>query len=299
MRIRFVFIIQAMAMALMATGARAQDPSTDNAAALAALATNCGTHLSAAYAHDDGEAAKTYICGDKKNSVYWTADMDIDCDGDVTAACSEKTDPWFQVGTAFGSHVEADKVPYYVIPNNFNLGNNGIGGGQIAAIIYKGKVTYAVLADTGPPGIIGEASYATAKILGIPENPETGGTDGPVIYIVFTGAANRGAITSAGHDDVLTKGKALAEQFIKDNGGPTALARAPEATPGLRSVGRSLQVEGPGAWSLWVRDTKGRLVTTFTGKGPALQSLAHLDAGVYHMELVSGFRTRTASIALY
>ena len=289
----------AAAVALSVFGTQAQDPTTAYVADLTALTKTCAIHLSGAYAHDDGEAAKTYICGDKKNVAYWTADMDIDCDGDSTAACNKHTDPWFQVGTAFGSHVEADKVPYYVIPNNFNLGSNGIGGGQIAAIIYKGKVTFAVLADTGPPEIIGEASYATAKIQGIPENPENGGTDGPVIYIVFTGAANRGAITLAGHADVLTKGKALAEQFIQDNGGPTGLARAPEATPGLRSVGRSLQVSATGAWSLWVRDARGRIVGQWSGKGPALRVLDAVEPGVYQAELVSGFRARTASIALF
>jgi hypothetical protein len=184
--------------------------------------------------------------------------MDIDCDGDSTAACNTHTDPWFQAGTAFGSHVQADKVPYFVIPSNFNLSSNGIGGGQIAAIIYKGKLTFAVLADTGPTNIIGEASYATAKILGIPENPETGGTDGPVTYLVFTGPANRGAITAAGHADVLAKGMQLAAKFIQDNGGPTGLARAPEETPGLRSVGRSPGVFGRSSLEIGLRDARGR-----------------------------------------
>ncbi len=42
-----------------------------------------------------------------------------------------------------------------------------------------------MVGDTGPDEIIGEASYATAKALGIDPDPETGGTDSGVTYIVF------------------------------------------------------------------------------------------------------------------
>lgn len=252
-----------MLIVLLAFGARAQDPVTTYAADLVKLTKACNTHLSAAYAHDDGGTKNTYICGDLKNAVYWTADMDIDCDGDSTAVCNGKADPWFQVGTAFGDHVQADKVPYFVIPSNFNLSTNGIGGGQIAAIIYNGKLTFAVLADTGPTNIIGEASYATAKILGINPDPENGGTDGPVTYIVFTGSANRGAITAAGHADVLSKGMQLAAKFIQENGGTTGLAGAPEATPReltprLRPVARPCAAFGGSALDIGLRDARGR-----------------------------------------
>lgn len=299
MRIRNRLVKHAVALALLSFGARAQDPSTTGAAELAALARKCDTKLSAAYAYDDGGKKDTYICGDYKGTVHWTADLDIDCDGAQTATCNTTTDPWFQVGTAFGNNVDAAKVPYLVIPNNFNLGNNGIGGGQIAAVVYKGKLTFVVLADTGPAGIIGEASYATAKLLGIDPDPETGGTDGPVNYFVFTGTANRGAVTEAGHADALTKGMALAAQFIKENSGPTGLARASEATPGLPSVGRSLRIEARGAWSLRLRDARGRLADERTGKGPQEASLAGMNAGIYQVELITGGKTARAALPVF
>jgi hypothetical protein len=50
----------------------------------------------------------------------------------------------------------------------------------VAAIIYNNKVVYAVFADERPNNIIGEASYATARALGIDSNPETGGVDSGV-----------------------------------------------------------------------------------------------------------------------
>ncbi|MDB5103469.1 MAG: hypothetical protein JWP91_1158 [Fibrobacteres bacterium] len=282
--------------------ALAADPTTDNAADLLNLTKTCATHLSGAYATDDGGAKNTYICGDRKNVVYWTADMDIDCDGAVTSACNVQADPWFQEGTAFGDNVQADKVPYFVIPNNFNLGSNGIGGGQIAAIIYKGKLTYAVLADTGPAGIIGEASYATAKLLGIDPDPETGGTDGPVTYIVFTGTAPRAGITEAAHQDALTKGKAAADQFIKDNGGPTGF-RVAQAAPGVamsfRALGRTLEVDGSRSYSIRVMDSRGRAVRFIEGAGSSSHTLADLVPGVYRAETVSGGTRRNLRFVLF
>ena len=68
----------------------------------------------------------------------------------------------------------------------------GIEIGQVAAILYRGQVAYAVFLDEcGDRTLIGEASIATAKILGIDPDPRTGGTEGPVTYIVFTGPSGR------------------------------------------------------------------------------------------------------------
>ena len=47
------------------------------------------------------------------------------------------------------------------------------------------------LDECGDPSLIGEASCAAAKLLGIDPDPKTGGTDEPVTYIVFSGPAGR------------------------------------------------------------------------------------------------------------
>ncbi len=127
------------------------------------------------------------------NATFWTADMDIDCDGRITAACNKKTDPDFQNQLSCGEDIAADETPYFVIPGGSpaNSAKRDIKMGQVGAIIYKNQVVYAVFLDTGPKGIIGEASCATAKLLGINPDPKVGGTDGPVTYIVFAGPSGR------------------------------------------------------------------------------------------------------------
>jgi len=73
-----------------------------------------------------------------------------------------------------------------------NAKKRGIEIGQVAAILYTDQVVYAVFLDEcGDPKLIGEACCATAKLLGVDPDPKTGGTDGPVTYIVFTGASGR------------------------------------------------------------------------------------------------------------
>jgi hypothetical protein len=271
----------------LAPAARAADPATENVSALSALVKTCDTKLSGPYSYDDGDNKKAYICGDAKNAVYWTADMDIDCDGAGTATCNTGTDPWFQVGTAFGNNIDASKVPYFVIPSNFNLSSHGLGGGQIAAIIYNGKLTFAVLIDTGPANIIGEASYAAAKILGIDPDPETGGTDGPVTYIVFTGADAR-AGNPADHREALTKGAALAQKFITDNGGSVRIAAPPPSERAFRLAGRTFSVSAAGPYSVSLVDAEGREMFQGTGVGPERLDFSGIKPGLYWIRATVG-----------
>ncbi len=128
------------------------------------------------------------------NATFWTADMDIDCDGRETAFCNKKTDPSFQNELSCDADISANETPYFVIPTGSPAKSKkrGIEIGQIAAIIYKDQVVYAVFLDEcGTPTLIGEASCATARLLGIDPDPKKGGTDEPVTYIVFTGPTGR------------------------------------------------------------------------------------------------------------
>lgn len=128
------------------------------------------------------------------NATFWTADMDIDCDGRETAFCNKTTDPSFQNELSCGTDIAADETPYFVIPTGApaNSHERGIEIGQIGAIIYSNQVVYAAFLDEcGAPSLIGEASCATAKLLGVNPDPKNGGTDGPVTYIVFTGPTGR------------------------------------------------------------------------------------------------------------
>ena len=157
----------------------------------------------------------------KNGAVFWKADLDIDGDGQRTSKCDENTDPWYQDDTAFhqsdGRPLKADSLPYVVVPSSsgiWNYSGAGIKGGGVVAVIYNNKVQYAVVGDTGPSKIIGEASYATAQALGIDPDPESGGTDSGVTYILFRDSQ---VSPIESHSSAVSLGDRLAKQFLRDN----------------------------------------------------------------------------------
>ncbi|MEU8696173.1 glycoside hydrolase family 75 protein [Streptomyces sp. NPDC048680] len=191
-----------------------------SAADLLAKVSSCSQISNGKYRTDEETSATVPVCG-KNGAVFWKADMDIDCDGQVTTACNADTDPWFQDDTAFHTSgdkpLSAEKLPYVVVPSSssiWNYSSAGIKGGGVVAVIYGGKVEYAVVGDTGPDKIIGEASYATAKALGIDPDPETGGAESGVTYILFK---NSEVSPIESHDAAVTAGDALAKKFLQNN----------------------------------------------------------------------------------
>ncbi|MGW7528708.1 glycoside hydrolase family 75 protein [Streptomyces sp. NPDC054783] len=143
------------------------------------------------YRTDAGRPRTVPVCG-TRDAVFWKADMDIDCDGRSTARCNPRTDPQFATTTAYqqsdGRHLSAERLPYIVVPaasRTWNPRKHGVRGGSVAAVVYRGRVQYAVVGDTGPRDVIGEASYATARGLGIRADPRGGGVPSGVTYIVF------------------------------------------------------------------------------------------------------------------
>jgi hypothetical protein len=183
--------------------------TSPTASQLLAQTQNCTVVSKGDYATDEGEKATIPIC---KNGTafFWKSDMDIDCDGITTSHCSHSTDPAYYDETSFqtstGKFFTSDVTHYYVVPlpsSRFNYETSGIKAGSVAAVIYKNKLEYAVFADEGPTDIIGEGSYSLAVALGIDPNPATGGTTGPVTFIVFPGhvpspVENNTAIDSTG-----------------------------------------------------------------------------------------------------
>ncbi|WP_086810549.1 glycoside hydrolase family 75 protein, partial [Streptomyces reticuliscabiei] len=191
-----------------------------SAADLLAKVTSCSQLSNGKYRTDDETSASVPVCG-KNGAVFWKADMDVDCDGQRTSKCNEDTDPWYQDDTAFhqsnGKPLKADSLPYVVVPSSsstWNYSGAGIKGGGVVAVIYNNKVEYAVVGDTGPTKIIGEASYATAQALGIDPDPETGGTDSGVTYILFK---NSQVSPIESHSAAVSVGDQLAKQFIRNN----------------------------------------------------------------------------------
>nr|WSW65522.1 glycoside hydrolase family 75 protein [Streptomyces sp. NBC_00995] len=193
---------------------------TVGAAELLAEVEACKPVSNGSYRTDAGAKATVPVCG-MNGAVFWKADLDIDCDGQVTRACNVDTDPWFQGDTAFHTSgdrpLNAEELPYVVVPSRSSLwdfSNSGIKGGSVVAVIHAGKVEYAVVGDTGPAGIIGEASYATAEALGIDPDPKAGGVGSGVTYILF-----KDSVVSPieSHSAAVTAGEGLAEEFVRNN----------------------------------------------------------------------------------
>ncbi|MFF9088481.1 glycoside hydrolase family 75 protein [Streptomyces sp. NPDC014991] len=198
----------------------ARDEGLVTAAGLLARTDRCTPVSRGRYRTDADTAATVPVCG-TRNAVFWKADLDIDCDGRPTARCNRRTDPLFAPTTAFqqsdGRHLNAERLPYIVVPapsRRWNQRAHGVRGGSVAAVVYRDRVRYAVVGDTGPRDLIGEASYATARSLGIPSDPRTGGVPSGVTYIVFRHSR---AASIEDHAAVVAEGRRLAGRFIADD----------------------------------------------------------------------------------
>lgn len=187
------------------------------AAELLARVRTCTQVSRGRYRTDDGTRATVPVCGTRE-AVFWKADLDVDCDGQPTAHCNHRTDPFFTPATAFQQsddhRLRAESLPYIVIPATSGIWDpraHGIEGGAVAAVIYHDRVQFAVVGDTGPRGLIGEASYATARGLGIRPDPRGGGAPSGVTYLVFK---NSRAVPIEDHRAAVTEGKRLARLFV-------------------------------------------------------------------------------------
>jgi hypothetical protein len=177
----------------------------------------CAAVSNGRYRSDDGTRADIPVCG-TPDAVFWKADMDIDCDGRPGPLCNSRTDPLFSESTAFqqsdGRYLSAETLPYIVVPaasDIWNYRDYGIEPGSVAAVIYQDRVQYAVVGDTGPQDIIGEASYATAAALGIRADPRGGGTPSGVTYVVFR---NSRVSPIEDHAAAMAAGERLARKLL-------------------------------------------------------------------------------------
>ncbi|MFE0250890.1 glycoside hydrolase family 75 protein [Streptomyces sp. NPDC059010] len=191
-----------------------------SAADLLAKVTSCSQISNGKYRADEASSDTIPVCG-KDGAVFWKADLDIDCDGQRTDKCNENTDPWFLPDTAFhqsdGKPLRSDTLPYVVVPSvseTWDHSAAGIKGGSVAAVIHDDRLVYAVVGDTGPKRIIGEASYATAESLGLDPDPATGGTGSGVTYILFK---NSRVSPIESHGAAVALGEQLAKEFIQGN----------------------------------------------------------------------------------
>ena len=93
------------------------------------------------------------------------------------------------------AYIDAETVPYIVVPPLVVQQTAGIVRGCRAKITYKGKSVECVVADRGPAAKIGEISIAAARAVGIPSSPRNGGTEKPeVLYELWPGEPASGYV---------------------------------------------------------------------------------------------------------
>ncbi len=113
-------------------------------------------------------------------------------------------------------YVNSSTIPFFVLPSAVTS-SNGITIGDIGFVYNttNGKGCYAIFADGGPAGKLGEGSMYLATQLGINSSPKTGGTSSGIIdYIVFPGSGfGQGTIPS------ITQIKAIGSAKMKKVGG--------------------------------------------------------------------------------
>ncbi|PCG86586.1 hypothetical protein CIB93_07610 [Streptomyces sp. WZ.A104] len=196
----------------------AVDATEVTAAELLAEVRSCTRISKGEYRTDSGSPKATVsVCG-TQDAVFWKADMDIDCDGRKTKECNLKTDPYFLPETAFtssrGEPLDSAALPHVVVPapgKVWDYRKSGLGGGSVVAVVYGDLVRYGVIGDTGPRGIIGEASYAMARTLGIDPDPVSGGAESGVTYIAFKDSRISPIESRA---KARSRGEELAREFV-------------------------------------------------------------------------------------
>jgi hypothetical protein len=132
-------------------------------------------------------------------TIFFDGKMALDADGSAYAKAREG-DGVNQSQTSFqinGKSLDAAKVPFIVVPQDYSATVRfkktlGVRVGDIAAIVYKNTVVYAIVGDEGPSCRLGEGSIDLHVRLGhnICKNADCSdihdlGIDNGVQYFIF------------------------------------------------------------------------------------------------------------------
>ena len=144
--------------------------------------------------------------------------------------------------TAPGTYVDARKIPYIVLPPEF-IKQFAVALGDLAMVTNRrnGKSSFAIFADVGPHGKIGEGSVALARALGLNDDPRYGGTENSSIaYLVFPKSGlGPGKLRSA--KEIRTSGSRAFRRW----GGVRRLRACSTREPGIgRSEHREIETSG-------------------------------------------------------
>ena len=159
--------------------------------------------------------------------LYFDSVLNLDTDGSVYHTQDAQGQAQTSVENADGSPVDSDSVPYFVLPERNFYRRFGIKLGDVAAVIYRNKMEFAVFADEyGHQHLeeqLGEGSIALHRALG--HETISGGKlideaiDADVITIVFPASCIEGdaqmpeKIRAVGRKHFLALGGNLPENF--------------------------------------------------------------------------------------
>ena len=126
--------------------------------------------------------------------LYYDSLLDLDSDGSRFATQDHTGQSQTSLRHPDGSPVDADAVPFFVLPGGGFEREFGIKLGDVAAVVFKDKVAFAVFADRGPRTKLGEGSIALHRALGH-ETIRNGkfhdeAIDRDVLTIVFPGSGD-------------------------------------------------------------------------------------------------------------
>ena len=138
----------------------------------------------------------------QSGALFFEAGMQTDADGSPRA---REIDPFGQLETSFAfpnqsgqkRFVDAEVVNYIVLPDaRANVSGRFFKKmrctlGDVAAVIHEGRVEFAMFADVGPLGKLGEGSVRLVQALGVDpfiDGIVRVGIDSEVVYIVFPGS---------------------------------------------------------------------------------------------------------------
>ena len=139
----------------------------------------------------------------KNNVIFYDAKMGLDRDGSAHARLRKGTDQpetSLRYPTQGAASMDADRVPYIVVPNGFVDRTRHATPGDVAAVIHDNQLAFAVVGDIGLPYKIGEGSVRLHELLGhsvCRTRTATGDCDEAqessikqgVLYFVFLGTA--------------------------------------------------------------------------------------------------------------
>jgi len=103
-------------------------------------------------------------------AIFFDGKMGLDADGSPiarrNATGTDQPETSFRFAVTGRPSVDADKIPFIVLPGGGFAQDLGLQQGDIAAVVFNGKVVFSLVADAGPKCKVGEGSIQLHEDIG-------------------------------------------------------------------------------------------------------------------------------------